>query len=349
MAEKKNGMIYRNLGKTGLKVSIIGFGNGTSIEQKNIDRDFPTFKALVDAGVNFFDTAEMYADGESEIVLGKLLKKINKPREDFVISTKIFKIGSQVNSVGTSRKHIIEGALNSLKRLQLDYADIIFLHRFDHETPMEETVRAMNWLIENNKTFYWGTSEWSAAQIVEAHAVCDRLGLIKPVADQPQYNMLERQRFEVEYAELYDKFGMGTTVWSPLAMGLLTGKYNSGIPDDSRYGDSKNDWLRFMYDAHMSPDKKDKTVARLRAVEAIGKELGATMAQIALAWVLKNKDVSTAIIGASKIEQVESNLKAIEIMEKITPEIEARLSKALDNTPQTPVNFKTWAPFAPRR
>jgi voltage-dependent potassium channel beta subunit len=268
--------------------------------------------------------------------MGKVLQKAGWKRSDLVLSTKIFWGGEGPNDRGLSRKHIIEGLDASLERMQLDYVDLVFAHRPDIHTPIEETVRAMNHVIDRGKAFYWGTSEWSAQQITEAHAVARREHLIGPLMEQLQYNMFHRERFESEYAPLYREFGMGTTIWSPLASGLLTGKYNQGIPEDSRASLEGYEWLRSRF--------TDETARiRLKKVDQlmdIADQVGGSMAQLALAWCLTNPDVSTVITGASKPSQVEENMQAIELVDKLSDEILTRIEEILDNKPEPPGDFR---------
>ena len=349
--EKKFEMEYRFLGPTGLKVSCVSYGNWLTSNDPAAEKSTIEIVAkCFEYGINFFDTAEIYGvpAGTAEVYMGNALKALNTPRENLVVSTKLLKCGNGINSYGLSRKHVIEGLLNSLKRLQLDYVDVVYCHRFDHETPMEEICRGMNWLIENGKAFYWGTSEWSAENIMEAYATCDRLNLIRPVVEQPQYSMIYRDRFEVEYGHLFDQYHMGSTIWSPLAGGVLSGKYNKGEATEGRfvgYTGPGSDKFTQMFNT----ENKEKTVDMLNKIEDVAKELNCSMAQLCLAWTLKNKDVSTAIFGASRLSQVEDNVKAVEVYKNITPEIAERLETILGNRPKTGVNWKKWAPFAPRR
>jgi len=319
-------MQYRRLGKAGLKVSELSLGSwvtfGAQIGQ-NVARD--CMAAAYDAGVNFFDNAEGYASGESERVMGQAIKDLGWRREDLVISTKIFWGGSGPNDTGLSHKHVIEGVNNALRRLQLDYVDLVFCHRPDPNTPIEETVRAMDIVIRQGKAFYWGTSEWSAAEIMRADAIARQYGLTPPTMEQPQYNMFSRDRFEREYAPLYKELGYGTTIFSPLASGLLTGKYNDGIPQDSRAALEGYDWIK----RGITPERIEKD----RQLEGIAKELGGSVAQLALAWCLKNPNVSTVITGASRASQVEENMKALDLAPKLTPEVLERIDGILDNTP----------------
>ena len=346
-------MEYRFLGNTGIKVSAISFGTMTWREKDKDELYFSIFKKCYDSGINFFDTAEGYFEGLSEEVLGRMIKRLGVPREDLVISTKLFNTspGQKIspNKIGLSRKHIIEGTKNSLKRLQLDYVDVLFCHRFDYETPIEEVVRAMNWVIEKGWALYWGTSEWSSEQIKEAYGICDKLGLMRPVVEQPQYNMLTRNRFEVEYADLFDKFRMGSTVWSPMCGGLLSGKYIEGIPDDTRFSDplAKKIFLDNYFGAN--GEKKDKINNTLKSMIELATKLETTLPILALAWVIKNNDVSTCMIGATKVEQVEENIKALQVYKKLTPEVEETIEKILGNSPDTSLNWKKWIPMPKRR
>eukprot|EP00244_Chara_vulgaris_P014210 TRINITY_DN875_c0_g1_i4.p1 TRINITY_DN875_c0_g1~~TRINITY_DN875_c0_g1_i4.p1 ORF type:complete len:320 (+),score=57.83 TRINITY_DN875_c0_g1_i4:274-1233(+) len=314
-------MEYRNLGRTGLKVSVLSygawvtFGNQVAVEDAKV-----ILQACRDAGVNFFDNAEVYAGGRAEEVMGEAIKQLGWRRSDIVVSTKVFWGGHGVNDRGLSRKHIIEGTRASLKRLQLEYADVIFCHRPDEQTPVEETVRAMNFLIDQGLTFYWGTSEWSAKQINEAWEVANKLGMVGPAFEQPEYNLFHRERVEVEYEPLYKGYGLGLTTWSPLASGLLTGKYNQGsIPLDSRFA---------LPDYKAMGERKLKQISKVEALKPIAAELDCTLAQLSIAWCAKNPHVSTVITGASKASQVVENLKAIEVIPKLTPAIMEKLDQA---------------------
>ena len=330
-------MEYRYLGKSGLQVSAISLGAWVTYGgQVGEDIAFQCMEAAYKAGVNFFDNAEAYADGEAETVMGKVIKRAGWKRSDLVISTKIFWGGKGPNDTGLSRKHVIEGTIASLERLQLDYVDLLFCHRADIHTPIEETVRAMNYLIDQGKVFYWGTSEWSADKIMEAWAVARRENLIPPLMEQPEYNMFDRKRVEREYAHLYDEIGLGTTIWSPLDSGILTGKYNQGIPKDSRLDLEGFDWLREGYESQEGKEK----IQKVGKLMHIAEELGCTMAQLALAWCLANPQVSTVITGASKPEQVEENMASLEIVPKLTAEIMERIEEILDNKPEPETDFR---------
>jgi len=310
-------MKYRQLGKTGLRVSELSFGSWVTFHnQAGVDSAMEMMTAAYEHGVNFFDNAEAYAGGKSEEVMGEALKKLGWRRGSYLVSTKLYwGLHDNVNEKNTlNRKRLIEGANDALKRYQLDYVDLIYCHRPDPTTPIEETVWAMHNIIEWGKALYWGTSEWAASEIVEAINIAERHHLHKPVVEQPQYNLFERGRLEGDYVRFYKEYGYGTTTWSPLASGLLSGKYNKGIPKDSRAALKGYDWLE-------SRMKDQEKLAKVAALEPIAQELGATMSQLALAWCLKNPFVSTVITGASRIEQVHENMKAGEIAEKITPEI----------------------------
>lgn len=321
-------MKYNNLGKAGIKVSEISFGSwltfGNQLDTEGVKAGLRT---AYENGINFFDNAEAYANGLSESLMGMALKEYR--REDLVISTKIFWGGKGPNDRGVSRKHLLEGTWNSLKRLQLDYVDLIFCHRPDPTTPIEETVFAMDYLIRNGLALYWGTSEWSAEQLEEAYQIADKRNLIAPTMEQPQYNMFVREKVEKEFKPLYEKYGLGLTTWSPLASGVLTGKYNEGIPEDSRLAKFKGLKDEFEKGGLLSQENIEK----VRKLTKIANDLGATMAQLAIAWLLKNPNVSTVITGASRAEQVKENVKAAEIKEKITEDVMEEIENILDNKP----------------
>jgi len=330
-------MKYRFLGKSGLQVSALSFGSWVTFdEQLDESLAHECMSAAYDAGVNFFDNAEVYAGGQAEILMGKAIQKAGWTRSDLVVSTKIFWGGSGPNDRGLSYKHIIEGTNAALERLQMDYVDLVFCHRPDPDTPIEETVRAMNQIISDGKAFYWGTSEWSAEQIRDAYGVARRERLIPPTMEQPEYNMFHRDRVEKEYAPLYEDIGLGTTIWSPLASGLLTGKYNDGIPDDSRLALKSYKWLREM----LQSEGWDERIEKTRNLAPIAADLGCSMAQLALAWCLKNPNVSTVITGASKPEQVVENMEALALEEKMTAEVMERIESVLDNAPQPGPNWR---------
>jgi len=310
-------MEYRHLGKTGIQVSALSLGSWVTFHnQVGLDAAVQSMSAAYEAGVNFFDNAEIYANGKSEEIMGAALKKLGWRRGSYLISTKLFwGIQDGINEKNTlNRKYLIEGLDNSLKRLDLEYVDLLFCHRPDPSTPIEETVWAMHNLIERGKAFYWGTSEWSASEIVAAIEIADRHHLHKPVMEQPQYNMFTRQRFDVEYARLFKDYGYGSTIWSPLASGLLTGKYNNGIPKESRGNLPGYEWLHDQL-------SNQNAIEKIRKLQVIATGLGVTLAQMAIAWCLKNPNVSTVITGASRVEQVLENMKSISVVEKLTPDI----------------------------
>lgn len=329
-------MDYRNLGKSGLQVSELSLGSwltfGKQIEN-NIAEDL--MKTAYDAGVNFFDNAEIYANGESEKVMGSILKKMGWSRDSYILSSKVFfgvqgLTDSRPTQKGLNRKHITEACHQALERLQVDYLDLFFCHRPDKSTPIEETVWAMHNLITQGKILYWGTSEWSAQEIMEAHMVAERHHLIGPTMEQPQYNMLHRDKVEVEFEQIYKTVGLGTTIWSPLASGILTGKYNTdNPPSTTRMNMEGLEWL------------KDKTLTqqnlkKVEQLQSLAKELDMSMPLLALCWALNNCRVSTVILGASKLEQLEENLKASELKVRLSTEIMDKIDEILDNKPARP-------------
>ncbi|KAL4454213.1 hypothetical protein ABPG74_012170 [Tetrahymena malaccensis] len=347
-------MEYRILGETGLKVSAISFGNYLNSDKPDWqERTNQLVKKAHELGINFFDTAEVYGWGEGEKQLGIALKQLNIPREDLVISTKLFWAvpDLKVNRTGLSRKHIIEGLNNSLVKLQLDYVDLVFCHRFDDETPLEEVCRTFDSIIKSGKAHYWGTSEWSAANIFEAYMVCERFNLIKPVMEQPQYNILVRERFEKEYGRLFDKYRMGSTVWSPLAGGLLTGKYNNGIPDSECRAKTFSDdpMIQEYIQEYLGEANKAKFISIFQRFGEIAKKIGCTQAQLAMAWVLKNKDVSSAITSASSISQLEDTVKSLNFVSLITDEIEKEVNEIFGTQPKPEPCMRTWGMKPPRR
>ena len=330
-------MIYRNLGKWGLKVSAISLGSwATFNEQISEETAYQCMKTAFDNGVNFFDTAEGYGDGKSEEIIGRNIKKAGWRRSDLVLSTKIFWGGSGPNDKGLSRKHLLEGTEKSLKRLQTDYVDLIYCHRPDLETPIEETVWAMNHIINQGKALYWGTSEWSAMQILEACHIARREHLIPPAMEQPEYHMFHRQKVEKDFLPLYDQFGLGTTIYSPLWAGFLTGKYINGIPENSRVTLKGHQWRK---DVFFSEDGMEK-LEKVKKMSLIANELGISMANLALAWVLKNPHVSSAITGASKPQQLKENLKALAAVEKLNADVLNEIETILDNKPQPDQDWK---------
>jgi voltage-dependent potassium channel beta subunit len=316
-------MNYRHLGKAGIQVSELSFGSWVTFHnQAGVDSAVEMMAAAYDAGVNFFDNAEVYAGGKSEEVMGAALKELGWRRSSYLVSTKIFwGLHEAPNERNTlNRKRLIEGINGSLKRLDLEYVDLLYCHRADPTTPIEETVWAMHNIIEWGKALYWGTSEWSAAEIATAIEIAERHHLHKPIVEQPQYNLFERHRFSPEYERVYNTYGYGSTTWSPLASGLLTGKYKGGIPKDSRGALEGYGWLQ----DQLTDQEK---LAKVAELEPLAKEMGASLAQFSLAWCLQNPYVSTVITGASRVEQVHENMKAMQFVDKFTPEIMAQIDE----------------------
>ncbi|KAK6362663.1 hypothetical protein TWF730_000118 [Orbilia blumenaviensis] len=330
-------MKYRYLGRSGLQISAISLGGWLTYGgYAENEKTLACMKAAYDCGINFFDCAEGYAGGESERVMGEAIKKFGWKRNDLVISTKIYWGEANgempVNNAGLSRKHIIEGVDLSLKRLQLDYVDLIYAHRPDRNTPIEETVRAFNHVINTGKAFYWGTSEWNADEIASAHRVADKLGLIGPLMEQPEYNLLKRNRVEGDYALLYEHYGLGLTIFSPLAGGILTGKYLDGIPKGSRIGTSDDPYIQYLKSG-VGADAWEEKMNKVRKLKEIADQLGCNLAQLALAWVLKNEHVSSAITGASRPEQIYDSVKALNIVPKLTDALLAEIDEIWQNRP----------------
>ena len=324
-------MQYRYLGNSGIQVSALSFGSWVTFgSQVDADLAFELMTIAFDAGVNFFDNAEVYNDGVAESIMGMVIKKAGWKQKDLILSTKIFWGGDGPNEKGLSRKHIIEGLDASLERMGVKYVDLLFAHRPDIHTPIEETVRAMDHVINKGKAFYWGTSEWSSQQIMQAYTIARQEHLIPPVMEQPQYNMFNRDRVEKEYHRLYTEIGLGTTIWSPLASGLLTGKYNQGIPKDSRANLEGYEWLKDRFIA----EKAKAQIEKVKKLTPIAEEIGCSMAQLAIAWCLLNPNVSTVITGASKPDQVRDNMKAIEVVDKLTPDIRDTIEEILNNKPE---------------
>ncbi len=325
-------MEYRRLGKSGLQVSELSFGSWITFgNQIGDDTSENLMKMAYDAGINFFDNAEVYANGASEKVMGAILKKMKWQRDTYIVSSKVFfGAGGQLpTQKGLNRKHISEACHAALDRLQVDYLDLFFCHRPDKNTPVEETVWSMHNLITQGKILYWGTSEWSAQEIMEAHMVSRQYNLIGPVMEQPQYNMLVRDKVEVEFDQLYKTVGLGTTIWSPLASGILTGKYNAGKEGETRLKRAELSWLN---------DKLmvEETLAKVKKLTALAKKSDMSMTHMALAWCLKNPNVSTVILGASRPGQLEENLKATDHISKLTEEVIAGIEEILDNKPKHP-------------
>ncbi|MBM3137945.1 MAG: aldo/keto reductase [Chloroflexi bacterium] len=316
-------MEYRHLGKAGVKVSILSFGSWVTFHfQAGVDKAVELMSAAYEAGVNFFDNAEEYADGKSEEVMGAALKKLGWRRSSYLVSTKLFwGRFDNVNEKDTlNRKYLSEAIDGSLQRLDLDHVDILFCHRPDPQTPIEETVYAMHRIVESGKAIYWGTSEWSAMEIVAAIEIAERHHLHKPVTEQPRYNLLKRDRFEKEYARLFKDYGFGTTTWSPLHRGVLTGKYLEGIPEGSRGALPEFEWLH-------SRLTEAEDMNKVRKLQVVADDLGVSLANLSIAWCIKNPNVSTAIMGASKLEQLQQNLKSLDVVPLLTDDVMSRIDE----------------------
>ncbi|MFK7798008.1 MAG: potassium channel beta subunit family protein [Aureispira sp.] len=324
-------MEYRRLGKSGLQVSALSLGSWLTFGKQISDEIAK--ELMIEAyekGVNFFDNAEIYAEGKSEIVMGNILKQVGWRRSSYVVSSKAYfgNGNKQPNETGLSRKHLMEACHAALKRLQVEYLDLFFCHRPDKNTPIEETVRTMNTLIQQGKIFYWGTSEWSAQEIMEAHMVAEKYGLIGPTMEQPQYNMFHREKVEVEYSQIYKTVGLGTTIWSPLASGVLTDKYLSGQDtSETRLGMKGMEWLK---ERSLTEERLDA----VRGLQKVAQELGTSVAKLALAWCLKNPNVSTVILGASKLHHLEENLSAIELLDQMDASVMESIEAVLGNKPE---------------
>ena len=319
------------MGKTGLHLGLLSYGSWVTFSNQVDDTSSDRLMGLAyDNGVNFFDNAEGYEGGKSEELMGRTLKKKNWDRTSYCISSKVF-FGihgkdNKPNQSGLSRKHITEACHGALQRLQTDYLDLFFCHRADPETPMEEIVWTMNILLQQGKILYWGTSEWSAAEIMEAHKVADKLNLIGPAMEQPQYNLFERHKMELDYISIFNNVGMGTTIWSPLASGLLTGKYNNGVPEGSRLSLESYGWLK---DRMMHEDKINK----VRKLDKIAKDLNTSLATLSIAWCIHNPHVTTAILGATKEKQLTENLGALDVYKKLTPGIMSEIESIMATKP----------------
>ena len=322
-------MEYRRLGKSGLQVSALSFGSWLTFGNQISDNVADELMGVAyDAGVNFFDNAEGYAEGKSEIVMGNIIKNQKWERDTFVVSSKVF-FGAErkgPNQMGLSRKHIIEACNAALKRLQVDYLDLYFCHRPDKNTPIEETVFAMNTLLQQGKILYWGTSEWSAVEIMEAIAVAKQYNLIGPTMEQPQYNLFERNKLENEYLHLFNNHGLGTTIWSPLASGILSGKYTNGGVEGTRLALEGLEWLK---DRTLAADRMEKATA----LQELANSLDVSLAKLSIAWCLKNPNVSTVILGASKVPQLQENLKVLDILPLLTEDIIGKIEAIVQTKP----------------
>jgi voltage-dependent potassium channel beta subunit len=329
-------MDYRRLGSSGLKLSALSFGSWVTFKNQVDDAAaVELMKLAYDAGVNFFDNAEVYADGDSERIMGRALKTLGWGRDTYTVSSKVFWGGKLPTQRGLSRKHVRDACDAALRRLQVDYLDLYFCHRPDLDTPIEETVRAMHELVLAGKVLYWGTSEWSADQIAQAHGIARAGGLTPPTMEQPQYNLFVREKVEREFAQLYSTLGLGTTIWSPLASGILSGKYESGVPKDSRMALPEYRWLR---------DELENAEGRERVRKAgelgkLARELGATTAQLAIGWCLLNPNVSTVILGATNAAQLRENLGALRILPELRQGVVDRIESIVANKPAAPQRY----------
>lgn len=329
-------MEYRRLGSSGLKVSALSFGSWVTFHfQMGVDPALKSMEIAYDGGINFFDNAEVYAAGESEIIMGQALKKAGWRRDSYCVSSKVYWGGDLPTQRGLSRKHIHDACHAALNRLQVDYLDLFFCHRPDLDTPVEETVRAMHDLVQQGKILYWGTSEWPADQIMQAYGIARQQNMTPPTMEQPQYNMLHRDRFEGEYRRLYEEIGLGATIWSPLASGVLTGKYADGVPEGSRLTLPDYGWLK----ERILSDEGKAQIAKAEELKTVADDLGTNRALLAIAWCLKNPNVSTVILGASKPEQVTENLKAMDLLPKLTDEVMERIETILGNRPEPPIRW----------
>lgn len=330
-------MKYRRLGKSGLYLSVLSFGSWVTFKnQLNNSSAETLLSEAYDAGINFFDNAEVYAGGESEKMMGRVFKKVGWSRDSYCISSKVFWGGDLPTQQGLSRKHVFDACHAALKRFQVDYLDLFFCHRPDTHTPIEETVWAMNDLIQQGKVLYWGTSEWPASDIMEAYGFARQNGLRPPTMEQPQYNLFCRDRVESEYQTLYSRIGLGTTIWSPLASGILTGKYSDGIPENTRVTLPAFQWLK----DQITSEEGQKKIKKTKELMKIAKELNVSMPKLAIAWCLKNRNVSTVILGASSVKQLKENLEAIEVTDCLTTEVLQRIEEVVQNKPPLITNFR---------
>lgn len=332
-------MEYRRLGHSGLPISALSYGSWVTFSnQMAVDAALEAMTAAYDAGINFFDNAEVYALGQSEKIMGEALKKAGWPRDTYIVSSKVI-WGSvpdpKPTQRGLHRKHVFEACHDAMRRLQVDYLDLYFCHRFDPNVPMEELVRTMTDLVRQGKVLYWGTSEWTPQQIMEAYGVARQYGLVPPTMEQPEYNMFRRDRVEKELLPLYERIGLGTTIWSPLYYGILTGKYNDGIPADSRATLPGYEWMKEIVES----EEGQQRIAKTRQLTRIATDLGSTPTRLALAWCLRNPHVSSVILGASRVEQLRDNLKALELLPQMTDDVMAAIDGVLGNKPELPESF----------
>ncbi len=331
-SQKFQHMQYRNLGRSGLQLSVLSFGSWVSFSKQINDKIADELMGVAyDNGINFFDNAEAYASGESEKMMGRILKKRKWDRTSYVLSSKAF-FGwrgkeNKPNQTGNSRKHLIEACNEALQRMQVDYLDLFYCHRADKNTPILETVQTMNTLIQQGKILYWGTSEWTGVEIMEAHRCAEKYNLIGPTMEQPQYNLFERTKVESDYSEIYKNVGLGTTIWSPLSMGLLTGKYNNGVPKNSRFAIEDMAWLK---EKVLQEDK----IKKVKKLGELANKLDVSLAALSIAWCIKNPNVTTAILGATKKIQLTENLKALDVLPLLTDDIMEKIEKIVNNKPE---------------
>ena len=329
-------MNYRRLGKSGLKLSELSFGSWVTFSsQMDESAAAECMKTAYDVGVNFFDNAEVYASGKSEEIMGNVLKKVKWSRDTYCVSSKVFWGGEKPTQRGLHTKHITDACHAALRRLQVDYLDLYFCHRPDRQTPIEETVRAMDNLVQQGKILYWGTSEWSADEIRAAYGLARQYNLMPPTMEQPQYNLFHREKVEWEYLRLFQDEGLGTTIWSPLASGVLTNKYKDGIPKESRMTLEEYDFLKRRHESPQGQDCVEKT----RRLTEFSKELGISIIHLSLAWCLKNSDVSTVILGASSVDQLKENLKAADAVAKLTPDVMERVEEIVQSKPKAWIDW----------
>ncbi len=332
-------MQYRTMGKTGLHLSAFSLGSWVTFKNQVDEKLAVELMAQAyERGVNFFDNAEVYAHGASEEIMGKALSTLNWDRDTYCVSSKVFWGGKKPTQRGLSRKHIHDACHAAIKRLQVEYLDLFFCHRPDQRTPIEETVRAMDVLVKQGKIIYWGTSEWSAQEIMEAHMLAQKYDLTPPSMEQPQYNLFHREKIEQEFRRLYETVGLGTTIWSPLASGLLTGKYNSGIPEGSRANLESMEWLK---ERIQSPEWKER-IEKVKKLDLLARELKMSVTQLALAWCLVSPHVTTVMLGATSAQQLSENMDALEKFEQLTPEVIAKIEEITQNRPSEPEDFFTW-------
>ncbi|XP_016887705.2 voltage-gated potassium channel subunit beta-1 isoform X2 [Cynoglossus semilaevis] len=335
--KSRTGMVYRNLGKSGLRVSCLGLGTWVTFGGQITDEVAEQLMTIAyESGVNLFDTAEVYAGGRAEVILGNIIKKKCWRRSSLVITTKLYWGGKAETERGLSRKHIIEGLKGSLQRMQLDYVDVVFANRPDSNTPMEEIVRAMTYVINQGMAMYWGTSRWTAMEIMEAYSVARQFNLIPPVCEQAEYHLFQREKVEVQLPELYHKIGVGAMTWSPLACGVITGKYENGIPESSRASMKSYQWLK----EKIVSDDGRKQQAKLKELNHIADKLGCTLPQLAVAWCLRNEGVSSVLLGTSNPEQLTENLGAIQVLPKMNSHIATEIDHILGNRPYNKKDYR---------